>query len=239
MHVILLATSAILAASSTPTSDTGACAWLKARTQAFSDAGLHNDGAAMASMLDENVIFFNEGGDQATRADMAANTPTPGPSPKVTTTVTDWSCHRFGDTAVAGFIDVRAADGPDGPITARFRSVETWHLASAGWKLIGSQTLALWDDPTPVTLGADELEAYVGEYRSSDGRRFLFAREGDHLVASLSGGPVTPQAAEVRDVFFTPGRSRFRKVFTRDAKGRVNGFLYRSEGRDLRFQKVG
>ena len=241
MPTILIVTSSILAATLAAAAslpDDAGCGLLKTRTQAFSDAGQRNDGAAMAAMLDENVVFFNEGGDRATRADMASNTPASGPAPKVTMTVTDWSCHRFGDTAVAGFIDVRAADGPDGPTTSRFRSVETWRLAPTGWLMIGSQTLALPDDPTPVTLPADELDAYVGEYRSSDGREFRFTRQGDQLVASLSGGPTTRQAAEVRDVFFTPGRSRFRKVFTRNRDGRVDGFLYRSEGHDLRFKKV-
>ncbi len=104
--------------------------------------------------------------------------------------------------------------------------------------MIGSQTLALPDDPTPVTLAAKELDAYVGEYSSSDGCQFRFTRQGDQLLASLSGGPATPQAAEVRDVFFTPGRSRFRKVFTRNRDDRVDGFLYRSEGHDIRFRKV-
>ncbi len=99
----LLVTSSILAASpaaAAPSPDDAACGMLKTRTQVFSDAGQRNDGAVMATMLDANVIFFNEGGDRATRADMAANTPASASEPKVTMAVTDWSCHRFGDTAV-------------------------------------------------------------------------------------------------------------------------------------------
>ena len=104
--------------------------------------------------------------------------------------------------------------------------------------MIGSQTLALPDDPAAVTLTAAQLDEYPGDYRAADGREFRFVRDGDHLNASLQGGPATAQAAEVRDVFFTPGRPRFRKVFTRDRDGQVDGFLYRAEGHDLRFLRL-
>lgn len=236
MNALLIGTSLVLAAA-VPAPD-AACDRLAAATQAFSDAGQRGDGPAMAALLDRNVVFFNEGGDRANWSDMAAARPAPTPAPKVTMTVTDWTCRRFGDTAVTGFIDVRSVGGPDGPQTSRFRSVETWRREAAGWTMIGSQTLALPDDPVTVVLSPALLDEYVGTYEASDGRRFSFTREGDHLAASLGGGPATVQRAEVRDVFFTPGRSRFRKVFTRDRDGRVDGFLYRSEGHDLRFRRL-
>jgi hypothetical protein len=236
---IQLATALVmLAAPAAHALPIDACELLKAQTQAFSDAGQRGDGATMAALLDPKVVFFNEGGDRATRADMAGATPPAAPGPRVSMTVTDWTCSRFGDAAVAGFIDVRDADGPDGRTVQRFRSVETWRLQAGAWRMIGSQTLALPDDPAAIALTPAQLEEYVGTYRSSDGREFRFVREGDRLLASLAGGPATAQAAEVRDIFFSPGHARFRKVFTRDRAGRVDGFLYRSEGHDLRFRRV-
>ncbi|MEI9931079.1 MAG: hypothetical protein WDM89_11170 [Rhizomicrobium sp.] len=43
--------------------------------------------------------------------------------------------------------------------------------------------------------------------------------------------------AEIADVLFTPGAPRTRKIFQRDAKGNVTGFLSRREERDLVFTK--
>jgi hypothetical protein len=44
------------------------CDFLHEQTQAFSDAGQRGDGAAMARMLDPDVIFFNETGEMKFRS---------------------------------------------------------------------------------------------------------------------------------------------------------------------------
>jgi hypothetical protein len=63
--------------------------------------------------------------------------------------------------------------------------------------------------------------------------KLLIRRDGDHLIAERAGR--TPQLLlpESGDVFFTPGRPRMRRIFTRAADGRVNGFADRREGTDL------
>jgi len=43
--------------------------------------------------------------------------------------------------------------------------------------------------------------------------------------------------AELADVLFTPGAPRSRKIFERDAKGSVTGFLSRREERDVVFER--
>jgi hypothetical protein len=50
-----------------------------------------------------------------------------------------------------------------------------------------------------------------------------------------AGGKYLP---EVRDVFFVAA-SRSRRIFTRDASGRVNGFVDRREGEDVRWTRLG
>ena len=82
------------------------CDFLHKRTQAFSDAGQRGDGAALAKMLDPDVIFFNETGEKATRADLAGATPPAAGAPIRNITTTDWGCKVYGDVAVTSFIDV-------------------------------------------------------------------------------------------------------------------------------------
>lgn len=208
------------------------------KTEQFSDAGQRGDGAAMARMLDDRVVFFNEGGDQATRSDMASATPSAPNGVTTHMTVTDWHCEVHGNVAVASFIDDQQQDFHGQPFHARYRSVETWLREGDEWKMIGSETIALHDDPRTVQLSAATLDEYVGTYTAAPGVTFTFARSGKDLTASTGGGAPTIQHAEVRDVFFTPGRARFTKVFERDASGRVVGFYLRREGHDTHFTRV-
>ena len=214
-------------------------ALLKKQTEAFSDAGQKGDGATMAKMLDEDVVFFNEGGDQATKKDMAAPGAPPTKGVSVKMTVEDWHCVVHSNVAVASFIDDQQMDFHGQPFHAKYRSVETWMKEGNDWRMIGSETIALQDDPTAVALPPKTLDDYVGTYASSPDTKFVFTRKGGDLMASLDGGPATLQKAELRDVFFTPGRSRFRKIFLRDANGRVTAFVNRREGHDILFKRVG
>lgn len=208
------------------------------KTEEFSDAGQRGDGVAMGKMLDDRVIFFNEGGDQASKSDMASATPSAPNGITTHMTVTDWHCEVHGNVAVASFIDDQQQDFHGQPFHARYRSVETWLREGDDWKMVGSETIALHDDPRTVQLPSATLDDYVGTYTAAPGVTFTFARSGDDLTASTAGGAPTIQRAEVRDVFFTPGRARFTKVFERNASGRVVGFFLRREGHDIHFTRV-
>jgi len=214
-------------------------ALLERQTQAFSDAGQTGDGAGMAKMLDDNVVFFNEGGDQATKKDMTSGGAPPGKGVTIKMTVEDWHCAVHGNVAVASFIDNQQMNFHGQPFHAKYRSVETWMKEGNAWRMIGSETLALQDDPAGVALPAKTLDEYVGTYAAAPDVTFTFARKGSDLVASLNGGAPTVQKAELRDVFFTPGRARARKIFLRDASGKITAFVNRREGHDLVFKRVG
>jgi len=197
------------------------------------------DGAGMAKMLDDNVVFFNEGGDQATKKDMISGGVPPSKGVTIKMTVEDWHCAVHGNVAVASFIDDQQMNFHGQPFHAKYRSVETWMKEGNAWRMIGSETLALQDDPVSVALPAKTLDEYVGTYAAAPDATFTFARKGADLVASLNGGAPTVQKAELRDVFFTPGRARARKIFLRDASGKITSFVNRREGHDLVFKRVG
>jgi hypothetical protein len=211
------------------------CDFLHKRTQAFSDAGQRGDGAAMANMLDPDVIFFNETGEKATRADMASATPPPPGAPIRTITTTDWGCKVYGEVAVTSFIDV-LEQGKPGEI--KFRSVETWRNEGTAWKMIGSETLTLQEDPDAVVLDDKSLDEYAGSYKAGASMIFTFARKGGDLVASLNGGAETAQPAQTRDIFFTPGHGATPKVFQRGDDGKITGFIYLRGKNSIVFKRV-
>jgi ketosteroid isomerase-like protein len=232
----LLLTVALLAViTSVPAFGEDTCGFLLKRTQAFSDAGQRGDGAAMAKMLDPDVIFFNETGEKAARADMAGATPPPAGALILAITTTDWDCKVHGDVAVTSFIDVLEQGKPG---EMKFRSVETWRKEGLAWKMIGSETLTLSQDPDPVLLDGKALDEYAGSYEAGASMKFTFARKGGELVASANGGAETAQKAQARDIFFTPGHGATPKVFQRGDDGKITGFIYLRGKNSIIFKRV-
>jgi hypothetical protein len=211
------------------------CDLLLKRTQAFSDAGQRGDGAAMAKMLDPRLIFFNETGEKATRADLAAATPPPAGTPVRAIATTDWDCKMYGDVAVTSFIDVLEQGSR---AEAKFRSVETWKKSGAVWKMIGSETLSLQQDPDSVVLDGATLDDYAGKYEGGTDMKFTFSQKEGELVASLNGGAETAQKALARDIFFTPGRGATPKIFQRGHDGKITGFIYLRGRNSIAFKRV-
>jgi ketosteroid isomerase-like protein len=233
MHLIAFALLASIL--SVPAFAQDSCGFLQKQTQAFSDAGQRGDGTAIGKMLDPDVIFFNETGEKATRVDMAGATPPPAGTAIRTISTTDWDCKVYGDVAVTSFIDVLE---PGQLSEMKFRSVETWRKEGAAWKMIGSETLTLQQDPNPVVLAARTLDEYAGSYEAGAGMKFAFARRGDDLVASFNGGAETAQKAQARDIFFTPGHGSTPKVFQRGDDGKITGFIYLRGKNSLEFKRI-
>lgn len=233
---LLLSVALLAGVCAAPAFAEDTCGFLEKQTQVFSDAGQRGDGAAMAKDLDPDVIFFNETGEQAMRADMASATPPPAGTPLRTITTTDWGCKIHGDVAVTSFIDVLQQGKPD---EMKFRSVETWKKQGAGWKMIGSETLTLQQDPNAVALDGAALDEYAGTYQAASGMTFVFAHKGDDLMAAVNGGAETAQKAQARDIVFTPGHGTTPKVFQRGEDGKITGFIYLRGKSSLTFKRVG
>jgi hypothetical protein len=174
-------------------------------------------------------------GEKATRADMAGATRPAAGAPIRAIATTDWDCRVYVDVAVTSFIDV-LEQGKPGEL--KFRSVETWRKEGAVWKMIGSETLTLQQDPDPVVLDGKALDEYAGSYEAGVSMKFTFARKGGDLVASLNGGAETAQKAQSRDIFFTPGHGSTPKVFQRGDDGKITGFIYLRGKNSIVFKRV-
>jgi hypothetical protein len=229
----------LLTATASSAGDDAVSALLKLQTQAFSDAGQRGDMTVMARYLDADVLFTNEDGSVSGRRDLLSGGPAATQKGiSQTITVTNWVLHRSGDVAVAGFVDDQVIHYHGQVLNYKYRSTETWIKRGAAWKMIASQTIALQKDPPTVILPSDELNDYVGTYAVAPGFTVRISRNGNALASSTNGGKTVPLEAEVRDVFFTPGLPRTRKIFRRDASGHVTGYVGRREGRDLVLTKL-
>lgn len=212
---------------------------IRRQSQEFSDASASNDVATLAKYLDDRVVFINEGGDIATKQDIISPGP-PGPKNVSNHLVqTDFHIEIHGKVAVTRFTDNATVRVGEQTLTPRFRSTEVWLDEGDAWRMISSQTVALSDDPPAHPLSMQELDDYVGTYQAAPGIAVTITRKGAQLLSATLGAKPTPLLAEVRDVLFTPGQPRTRRVFERDAHGKVTGFFSRREGHGVEFRKVG
>ena len=93
--------------------------------------------------------------------------------------------------------------------------------------------IALRDDPATVELATTALEAYVGRYALTSAVLYTITRDGANLRGQRTGRNEEALKVEVPDVLFVPGQPRLRKIFKRDAAGRITGFVERRESWDI------
>ena len=233
---LLLAAALLASVVPFPSQAEDVSSLLHRQTQAFSDAGQQGKGSVIATYLDDDVVFFNEVGDRASKSDLSENGP-PAPGINRTITTTDWACKLHGKVAVTSFVDVVEQGPPERREQYKYRSVETWLREKGGWKMIGSETVALREDPPAIALDQRTLEDYVGIYETASGMDITFTLQGDRLLASLNGSSSVAQEAQARDILFSPGQGTTPKVFQRDANGRITGFIYLHGNHSLTFRR--
>jgi hypothetical protein len=78
----------------------------------------------------------------------------------------------------------------------------------------------------------------VGVYGLTPEVTYTLRREGDGLVGNRTGRRPEVLKVELRDCLFVPGQSRLRKIFQRDAKGAVTGFVERRESWDIAWHRL-
>jgi ketosteroid isomerase-like protein len=238
--VIAAATIAAACARAAAPADADAVrALIQRQSQAFSDASASGDRAVLARYLDDRVIFVNEGGEVATKADIVDGAGPPPAGVHNELRQVDFHVELHGDdTAVTSFKDLSTFSFHGQVLHAAYLSTEVWHRDGDAWRMVSSQTLALPDDPPAAALAPALLDEYVGTYAAAPDYAIRVTRDGDRLLAAVDGGPPVAMRAELRDVFFVPGAPRLRRIFQRDAQGRVTGFVSRREGHDIVLRRM-
>lgn len=122
-------------------------------------------------------------------------------------------------------------------LRSRFRISDTWLKTGQGWQLLAEQVSAVLKDPPAVKLTQRQLCEYNGAYSLTADITATLKCTPDGFTAERSGRPAAQYLAEVPDVFFVAGQPRTRRIFVRDAQGKVVGFVDRREGEDVRWNR--
>jgi hypothetical protein len=206
---------------------------LRAQTQELLDAIAVGNAAVWDRYVDPRILYVSEAGEVEGKAQLLAELkPLPaGVAGKIA--LGRFEVRQHGDTAVVLHVDEEDEDYFGHPIHAQYLTTATWRLGPDGWKLIATQALATLLDPPAIALPAAQLDEYAGTYQLTEAIRYTVRRDGDRLIGERTGRPAQELRVEARDVLFVPGQPRSRKVFQRDASGRITGFADRREARDV------
>ncbi|HEV8407682.1 MAG TPA: DUF4440 domain-containing protein [Sphingomicrobium sp.] len=211
---------------------------LEAKTQALADAIAPGDKAVWDAATDPALIFVDENNKVMTKAALLDQL-TPLPSGLVGhIKVTGYELQRHGDTAVATYVADEKLDYHGQLLRTQFRTTDAWHRTPAGWKMISSMTLAVLGDPPAIGLPPAKLAEYAGRYELTPDIHYSIRLDGEQLFGLREGGKEVELKSEAPDVFFVAGSPRSRKVFYRDASGRVTGFGDRREGQDIKWRRL-
>jgi hypothetical protein len=213
---------------------------ITAQMQELADAIASGQVAIWDKYLDANVIYAEEDDSYKGKADMLKEIV---PLPKGlggTIKIELLAYHEEGDVAVGLFRQNETEQYYGQTIYAKYLTNTTWKKRADGWRMIAGQVLAERTDPPTITLPASQLRQYVGTYQLKDSADVYSIRlmQG-RLVGRRGSRKPAPWSAEVRDVFFVAGDPRIRKIFQRDASGRVVGFVERRESWDIVWRKTG
>lgn len=225
--------SALVAAAPVPTRDSAAAAELKRATQELLSAIAPGNWSVWEKYLDESILYTAEDGRTFTKAQLRGEMKPLPPGYSGSIEVESADVRQYGDTAVVSHEDLEREEVFGQKLVSRYHATDTWVRRAGKWRLVASQVLVRLQDPAPATIDPKVLDAYVGRYEISPSASFTVTREGDRLFGERNGRPRQPLLPETETVFFTPGAPRTRKLFVRDADGRVTRMIDRRDGRDI------
>ena len=209
-------------------------ALITAQTQEMADAIVSGEAAVWNNYLDESVIYAEEDDTYKGKAEMLKEiVPLPkglGGAIKIELL----SFHQDGDVAVALFRQNETEQYFGQTIYAKYLTNTTWKKRAGGWKMIGAQVLAEKTDPPAIVLPASQLAQYVGTYQLKDSKAiYTLTLAHGVLIGTRDARKPGTWNAEASDVFFISGDPRIRKIFQRDAQGKIIGFIERRESWDI------
>lgn len=205
---------------------------MQAIVQTLMSAVAPGDIAPWQKYLDDGFVYVTEGDEIQTKAQLLKDF---GPLPKGVTgqiRITNYKATVFGDFAIATHVDEESEHIYGQDLHPRYLTTDTWRRTPDGWRLVMQHVKVVLDEPPAQVLPPALLDEYAGTYEA-EGLSIRLKREGDHLLAERDGRPAQMWKAEARDVFFLPGRPRDRRVFQRDASGKITGYADRREAHDI------
>ncbi|MEO8275436.1 MAG: nuclear transport factor 2 family protein, partial [Thermoanaerobaculia bacterium] len=208
----------------------------EARQQAFNERDL----ATYRKLTDATFLSVIDNGTGLTLDDIVRGT---FPSPRDNEQQVghhDASVRIYGDTAILIYT-LEDTESFDGSLAVhQQRRTEVWQRGTAGWRVIASHFSNLpVNMRPPIVVVGENVQDYVGKYQWRKGLVDTVTVEGGKLWSQLTGAASKSEnLALAKGVYFLRD-DLGTAIFTRDAQGKVDGYIYRGpDGQEIRVKKI-
>jgi hypothetical protein len=211
---------------------------LRRNTQALLDAIAPGDVAVWDKLVDAEALFVDENDVVRTKAQMLAELKPLGAGLAGNIAIDEFKVALHANVAVVTHEDNEYLNYHGQVLRSRFRNADTWLYETAGWREIGSQTLAVLKDPPSIHINDAALCGFNGRYAMTAEIIATLECVNGALVMKREGRADRTFLPETRDVFFEPGQPRTRRIFQYNAQDQVTGFVDRREARDIAWNRI-
>jgi hypothetical protein len=122
-------------------------------------------------------------------------------------------------------------------MTARYRQTDTWLYRHHLWQIAASQVMRYYEDPAVGAVPSASLPDYAGTYELAPGNRMSVTVQDGKLMAQRGTGKPVELLPESPDMFFRRGVEG-RRLFHRNAQGKVDSIIDRRNNEDMLWKKV-
>jgi Domain of unknown function (DUF4440)/Domain of unknown function (DUF3471) len=210
---------------------------LAKRTQELLDGITAGDRRPFELYFAEDSLIHDEKGRSMDKKALVADiTPLP-PDTSAGIKINSPESRIVGSTAILSYDmdEVETVAGQS--MRARYRTTDTWLRRNGVWQIVAEQAMRYYEDPA---LGRPEITKYsdyIGVYELEPGKTIEVTRDGDALFSQRNGRAKESLLQEAGDLFFRKDVEG-RRLFRRDAGGKVDALIDRRNNEDLVWRKT-
>ena len=153
------------------------------------------------------------------------------PTLKKTVDIDDIHVYQYGDMAVVTSRWIRHAHFGPQTVSQMTQVTSSYYRRDDNWLLVASQETFARPEPAAVVRSTKDYDDFVGVYSWGGEFTDTITRKGDHLYAIQSFDPTRYELMpEGGDRFFPKGFGVESIIFTRNAAGRITGYIAHDGG---------
>jgi len=210
---------------------------LSKRTQELLDGITSRDRRPFELYFSDDSLIHDEKGRTMDKKVLVADiTPLP-PNTSAGIKINHPESRIVGSTAVLSYDmdEVETIAGQS--MRARYHTTDTWLRRHGVWQIVAEQALRYYEDPAVGRPELTKYSDYVGVYELEPGKTIEVTRDGDALFSQRNGRAKESLLQEAGDLFFRKDVEG-RRLFRRDASGKVDALIDRRNNEELVWRKI-